>query len=243
MIESPKNFIEQFQNFIEHIAGVMKTFLTKEIADSYYLGKSEKAVSADSVQWEGIKSVPDNIKNALSFTTQTLNEAQKMQARTNIGAISLNDVPSALSMYPVGSIYMSADANFNPNTQFGGTWVKIENRFLLGSGWRSVGNTGGEENVTLNINQIPAHTHYANSFNSTGTLRMSGTAGFESANGAFSISAYSKKFYDSSGSSVAKMASLNTINAMSGELSWAGGNGSHNNMPPYQVVAIWQRTA
>lgn len=28
MIESPKNFIEQFQNFIEHIAGVMKGFVT-----------------------------------------------------------------------------------------------------------------------------------------------------------------------------------------------------------------------
>lgn len=27
MIESPKNFIEQFQNFIEHIAGVMKGFV------------------------------------------------------------------------------------------------------------------------------------------------------------------------------------------------------------------------
>lgn len=48
MIESPKNFIEQFQNFIEHIAGVMKTFLTKEVADNYYLGKSEKASSAYS---------------------------------------------------------------------------------------------------------------------------------------------------------------------------------------------------
>lgn len=65
MIESPKNFIEQFQNFIEHIAVVMKTFLTKEVADNYYL----------------------------SFTAQTLNEAQKTQARTNIGAISLSDVP------------------------------------------------------------------------------------------------------------------------------------------------------
>lgn len=150
---------------------------------------------------------------------------------------------SALSMYPVGSIYMSADANFNPNTAFGGTWVKIENRFLLASGTRVVGNTGGEENVTLNINQIPAHVHYVNSFNSTGTLMMSGTAGFESASGAFSISANNKKFYDASGSSVAKMVTLNTRNAASGELSWAGGNGSHNNMPPYQVVAIWRRTA
>lgn len=28
MIETPKNFIEQFQNFIEHIAGVMKGFVS-----------------------------------------------------------------------------------------------------------------------------------------------------------------------------------------------------------------------
>lgn len=47
MIESPKNFIEQFQNFIEHIAGVMKTFLTKEVADSYYLGKSAQSLTPE----------------------------------------------------------------------------------------------------------------------------------------------------------------------------------------------------
>lgn len=87
MIESPKNFIEQFQNFIEHIAGVMKTFLTKEVADNYYLGKSEKAVSADSVQWGGVKSVPDNVKNALSFTAQSLTPEQKTQSLQNQGVI------------------------------------------------------------------------------------------------------------------------------------------------------------
>lgn len=47
MIESPKNFIEQFQNFIEHIAGVMKTFLTKEVADNYYLGKSAQSLTPE----------------------------------------------------------------------------------------------------------------------------------------------------------------------------------------------------
>lgn len=79
MIESPKNFIEQFQNFIEHIAGVMKTFLTKEAADNYYL----------------------------SFTAQTLNEAQQTQALENLGVIdALGDliteyggtVPNSLSV-------------------------------------------------------------------------------------------------------------------------------------------------
>ena len=61
MIESPKNFIEQFQNFIEHIAGVMKTFLTKEVADNYYL----------------------------SFTAQTLSETVQTQVLTNLGVIGV----------------------------------------------------------------------------------------------------------------------------------------------------------
>ena len=100
MIASPKNFIEQFQNFIEHIAGVMKTFLTKEVADNYYLGKSEEAVSAGSVQWEGVEDVPNNVKNALSFIAQTLTEAQKQQARTNIGAMSAATLPSV----PAGTL-------------------------------------------------------------------------------------------------------------------------------------------
>lgn len=59
MIASPKNFIEQFQNFIEHIAGVMKTFLTKKVADTYYLG----------------------------ITEQTLTEAQQIQSLRNQGVI------------------------------------------------------------------------------------------------------------------------------------------------------------
>ena len=61
MIESPKNFIEQFQNFIEHIAGVMKTFLTKEVADNYYL----------------------------SFTAQTLTDEQKEQVVENLAGTFL----------------------------------------------------------------------------------------------------------------------------------------------------------
>ncbi len=36
-------------------------------------------------------------------------------------------------VYPVGSIYMSVN-DTNPATIFGGTWEKIEGRFLLGSG-------------------------------------------------------------------------------------------------------------
>ena len=73
MIESPKNFIEQFQNFIEHIAGVMKTFLTKEVADNYYLGKSEKASSA-SLADTATKATQDANGNVIPKTYATKSE-------------------------------------------------------------------------------------------------------------------------------------------------------------------------
>lgn len=76
MIESPKNFIEQFQNFIEHIAGLMKTFLTKEVADNYYLGKTDKAVSAGTADTAGsaTKATQDANGNVIPETYATKSE-------------------------------------------------------------------------------------------------------------------------------------------------------------------------
>lgn len=226
MIESPKNFIEQFQNFIEHIAGVMNGLVSS--------------------------------KKAQIFT-----DAEKKQARDNIGAVSLS------VMYPVGSIYMSADANFNPNTTFGGTWVKIENRFLLGSGSKGVGATGGEENVTLTSEQMPEHTHSGSigesgSHSHTGgTMDIQGTTsnnilgdwdsatftgafkkggwGFD--NGGFGYN------YGRGGMEIQASNSWGGQSSEDGEhthdltIDNAGGGQSHNNMPPYEVINIWKRTA
>lgn len=47
------------------------------------------------------------------------------------------------TFYPVGSIYMSVNST-NPSTLFGGTWVQLEDRFLLGAGSTyTAGATGG----------------------------------------------------------------------------------------------------
>lgn len=57
-------------------------------------------------------------------------------------------------LYPVGSIYMSVNAT-NPSTLFGGTWQKIEGRFLLGSSSSYAnGATGGSADAV-----VVAHTH------------------------------------------------------------------------------------
>ena len=66
------------------------------------------------------------------------------------------------AIYPVGSIYISTDVNFNPVNVFGGTWEKIQGRFLLGSGVSpessaktyTTGQTGGSKNAI-----IPSHGH------------------------------------------------------------------------------------
>lgn len=74
MIESPKNFIEQFQNFIEHIAEVMKTFLTKKVADTYYLNITEQTLTSEqkSQIWTniGLQNASTSTGGVILITTQ-----------------------------------------------------------------------------------------------------------------------------------------------------------------------------
>lgn len=151
------------------------------------------------------------------------------------------EASSVLSMYPIGSVYMTENAAFDPNAEWGGTWVKIENRFLLGSGTKAVGAQGGEEYVTLSIYEIPAHSHARGSMDITGNL-SNGDIRIEDVSGAI----YNRgNAYNGSGGSwltIAQMGFKASRN-WSGYTSSSGSGQSHNNMPPYQVVNIWKRTA
>lgn len=148
--------------------------------------------------------------------------------------------------YPVGTIYQSSDANFNPNEKWGGTWVKIENRFLLGSGSRGVGAQGGEENVTLNVNQIPSHSHSRGTTNITGAFVTGKMAYSESPEkqgiGAFSLIGTNSRTANGSEYSGGRY-SFDATRTWNGITSSVGGSQAHNNMPPYEVVNIWKRTA
>lgn len=65
-------------------------------------------------------------------------------------------------VYPVGSIYISKDST-NPGTLWPGTtWAReAEGRCIIGigTGYTTVGATGGSSTVTLDTTQIPSHTH------------------------------------------------------------------------------------
>ena len=143
--------------------------------------------------------------------------------------------------YPVGTIFESADASFNPNESWGGTWVEISGKFLLAAGGsHSVGDTGGAESVsytpsgtvaghTLTINEMPKHSHTQSIYS------YSSESGYLSASGSGVRSNY-------------------VADAAEGQTSQTGGGASHNHgftgtqatiatMPPFEVVKVWKRTA
>lgn len=62
-------------------------------------------------------------------------------------------------IYPVGSVYMSVQ-NTSPSVLFGGTWNKIEGKYILAADFRNkAGSTGGSEKVTLSEENLPPHAH------------------------------------------------------------------------------------
>lgn len=71
-------------------------------------------------------------------------------------------------IYPVGSIYMSVNST-SPASFLGGTWQRIQDRFLLAAGSTyTAGATGGSSSRTLTVDNMPAHTH------SRGTMEITG---------------------------------------------------------------------
>ena len=118
-------------------------------------------------------------------------------------------------VYPVGSIYMSIN-NVSPATLFGGKWVQIKGRFLLGaSDVYKANTTGGEVAHTLTNDEMPNHQH---------SIWFPNSGGEQSA----------EIGYPETGSK-------NTYYAEASKTSGTGGGAAHNNMPPYLVVYMWRR--
>ena len=127
---------------------------------------------------------------------------------------------SALEAYPVGALYLSFSAT-SPASLFGGTWAQISGRFLRAA---SGTGTGGSDTCTLTGTQMPGHYH--------GVVREQDGdwAGYWQSN--------------ASGGGLWWIVSNGTPGANRGlKTTSVGGGGSHNNMPAYQDVYAWRRTA
>lgn len=133
-------------------------------------------------------------------------------------------------VYPVGSIYMSLN-NVSPEILFGGTWVQTsQGRGIIGAGTGTdingvektfvAGETGGEYEHTLTVNELPKHSH-RNSHYVVGA-NAPGYGGWEDTIGSAS-----------SGSSYRASANSNET----------GGGLAHNIVSPHIVFYVWERTA
>lgn len=168
------------------------------------------------------------IDTALSETSSDAIANKAVAIKVNDIEESISDISATVSdieetiaavwnaIYPVGSIYLSVSST-SPAALFGGTWEQIKDSFLLAAGdTYTAGDTGGEAEHTLTINEMPEHNHtltseYNRDFSTAEVLTLGSTSG-----GYYTVI---------------------------GSISNTGGDQPHNNMPPYLTVYMWKRTA
>ena len=119
--------------------------------------------------------------------------------------------------WPVGSYYWT-NKEKSPEELFGGKWEKIKGKFIYAADDnRKVDSTGGEEKVTLTINEMPSHSH--------------------TPEGGGSFCKYFSNYCCQYGSSV----NVFQYNEYFSNTSSTGGSQPHENMPPYIAAFCWKR--
>ena len=178
---------------------------------------------------------------------------------TDIEAIIDNKIDEYWKkIYPIGAIYISS-RNEEPETLFGGTWERIQGRFLLAAteGENSTyyaGKQDGAATVQLTTAQLPSHNHqhvhkhgkmdgisYLASNDDVKVNIDTERAWVEKKKGGIHY------IYAKIGEGQKKLTGIatkpTTGDATSTSTTSTGSNNPHNNMPPYLAVNVWRRTA
>ena len=155
-------------------------------------------------------------------------------------------------VYPVGSVYMTSDDNFNPAEVFGGTWHHVTDDVYLKAVMSGGGSTGGSTDHVITSSNLPPHVHgmrHTHNVSSKGyyAIATQKTWQFETFGG---------KFADNSARYKVPMVHTATSSSPSGEqrdCKTTGsasitdtGTGSFANTayhPGYYGVHIWERRA
>ena len=193
------------------LMGVYNSITNKHIA------QLEIAEQIKSTYEEDVNNV-DAIYETLTGTT----DAETKELIEKINSLSAQVATLKNQIYPVGSIYISTSTT-NPSEIFGGTWEAYgEGRTLIGAGTGTdsrgesleftLGQTGGEYNHLLTIDEMPNHSH--GYFWRTDMVYWNVSHGFGSG--------------------------ANT-GAATIDTSATGNDVAHNNLQPYIVTYMWKR--
>jgi hypothetical protein len=161
----------------------------------------------------------------LDEDTMSSDSATKVASQQSIKAYVDAAITAAkAALMPVGTV-VTLGVSTNPGTLYGfGTWTAITDKVIVGKGssgtFATLDATGGAETVTLTTSQIPTHSHPLPEGRNSGVLGNPGQW-------------FMGGYTNTAGGATAS--STGTGNA--------GTGGSHNNLQPYIVKYIWQRTA
>lgn len=172
-----------------------------------------------------------------------------------VGTDNLDKTSILNLVYPVGSIYMSAN-NVSPQTFLGGTWVSWgAGRVPVGvnssdTDFNTAEKTGGEKTHRLSVDEMPRHDHSGT--NSTVEMQTIYTRPTGGALLPLGISTYTVKYdvneqtqeymISPAGGQTLDVESGTIINSQYGVC--PNGSGvAHNNLQPYITCYMWKRTA
>ena len=172
-----------------------------------------------------------------------------------VGTDNLDKTSILNLVYPVGSIYMSAN-NVSPQTFLGGTWVAWgAGRVPVGvsssdTDFNTAEKTGGEKTHRLSVDEMPWHDHSGtNSTVETVTIHTRPTGGLLEHLG---IRTYTVKYdvneqtqeymISPAGGQTLDVENGTVINSQYG-VRPNGSGVAHNNLQPYITCYMWKRTA
>lgn len=155
-------------------------------------------------------------------------------------------------VYPVGSVYMTSDDNFNPEEVFGGTWHHVTDDVYLKAVMSGGGSTGGSTDHVITVSNLPPHVHgmrHTHNVSSKGYYAIATQKVWQ-------FETFGGKFVDNSARYKVPMVRTATSSSPSGEqrdCKTTGsasitdtGTGSFANTayhPGYYGVHIWERRA
>lgn len=155
-------------------------------------------------------------------------------------------------VYPVGSVYMTSDDNFNPEEVFGGTWHHVTDDVYLKAVMSGGGSTGGYTDHVITSSNLPPHVHgmrHTHNVSSKGYYAIATQKVWQ-------FETFGGKFVDNSARYKVPMVRTATSSSPSGEqrdCKTTGsasitdtGTGSFANAayhPGYYGVHIWERRA
>lgn len=167
-----------------------------------------------------IVGINTNNSQELIDVDEALSETSENPVQNKVVSKALNKKQLFLDTHPVGSYYITEETE-SPVDKYGGGWLKIQGKFLLGADGSTykVGDAdGGEVTHTLTEGEMPSHKHLISLFTLHNVTNEPRYGPYVQGNMAFSWT---------------QNPSTNTNST--------GGSLPHNNMPPYHIVNIWKR--